>query len=278
MNDELYEVLEPLVSEYYLTTFLGINAHLEAFGHTEHHYEMQQLFGYQDMYGTEDELVMRLTDCLKRCVFNVFGEYGIIVEDAPLRQYLPLLETLRAMETTMVVEDMDASLFEEPREYELAHIVSLQTGARVDEILEWLYEVNPNEIKAIFKDRVVIAQVPSKGDKRHSKEYKARYDLLSQLINLAPQFETPLIVKQLMEVDTPLDTSYSDLLGEYLEDLDYMAITQRAYELYGLYLYTDAYQNNTDYRALFNDYTDDIREYTTMVSVISNNLEGVKPQ
>lgn len=278
MNDELYEVLEPLVSEYFLTTFLGINAHLEAFGHTEHHYEIQQLFGIQDSYGTEDELVMRLTDCLKRCVFNTFGEYGIIVEDAPLRQYLPLLETLRAMETTMVVEDMDASLFEEPREYELAHIVSLHTGARVEEILEWLYEVNPKEIKSIFEDRVTIAQVPSKGDKQHSKEYKSRYDLLSILLNKAPKFETPLIVTQLMEVDTPLDTSYNDLLGEYLEDLDYMSITQRAYELYGLYVYTDAYQKNEDYRALFHDYTDDLREYTTMVEVITDNITGVSLQ
>lgn len=272
MNDTLEAMLSPLVTEYYLESVLSLNRKLEMFGMTDHHFEIEQIIGLQDMYSNEPDLVMRLTDVLKYATWRVFGGYGIIVEDALLSNYIPLLDTLLALETTVTLAEMDESLFKNPGVAEVATLVNIITSEPEENVLEWLVEVSPKDIAAIFADKMEVLTIPSKDEIAIRKGAEKVFRRISQLLNQFPKVEHGYIVEQLIEQGQPFKSAYNPILEEFMDELDYMAISQRAYELYLLYLYTD--HGFDDVQGLVADYTADMSEYQSIVRHITPYLDN----
>lgn len=266
MNDELNLMLEPLITDYYLTTILSVNSLLEQFGMLDHHYELNQIIGLQDAYGDEALLVGRIDDCLRTGVYRLFGQYGIIVNEVAIAEYLPLLETLANAETILVEEELDISIISDPGCYEVAVLVERYSGVHYLRILEWLVEVDSKQIKAIFEDRTKLLNVPAVEDAGEQKALRPRYARLAKIITMAPE---RLVIQDMLDVAEPLNTSWASVLELNLEELDYMSVELRAWNLLAFYYYTDGYTLFKDPQSFIQDYTDDITEYRLLFEYLT---------
>lgn len=281
MNEELALALLDVISPERLEVFTNTSTVLEELGFTAHTFEIQQILGLQDGESDNFLLVSRIEDCLTVAVWSVLKQFGVVTHDAPLAVLAPLLEGLGLIEHYITPVDLyTLVLSDDSPEEVLAMVIPYVSQLDEDSVLELLVSVAPTcitRIREVLYAKMQAGAQPE-GYDVSTPQAKRKLTHLNQLVLKAKEKNVELIVKKLADSGVPIGRDIVDLYPMTVEYLEEVPNNQQlAYELVGLYLYSDV-DISTPVQTLtaaINAFTDELSEQHQLLQLAKPLLEGL---
>lgn len=255
MGEELQFTLCGLISLERLDQLTMVNDALEELNYTNHHLEITQAISLTEKNGDSDLMVSRLIDALTVGVWDCLKQLGIEVVDAPLTEYIPILETVTYWDQYVLPEILHGLAESTDDDIEaFALIVNEITSHPVDEVIETLQYVNPRVNSKILESTSPIAEEHELVDQRNLVEIRRKIKRVNHVIYLAPKKDTPYLVQVLAREGVMVGSPFLDIITRTVSELDTAPVRYRGWELLALHLYSDAADNEVSFLDLLHEY------------------------
>lgn len=271
MGEELQFTLCGLISPERLDQLTAVNDALEELNYYNHHLEITQAISLTEKNGDSDLMVGRIVDALTVAVWDCLAQLGIEVADAPISEYVPILETATYWDQYVLPETLHGLVESTDDDIEaFAVVVNEITSHPTDEVIETLQFVNPRVTKKILENTSTVAEERELLDQRSLVEIRNKSKLINQAIYQAPRKTTLYLVQQLAKEGVVIGTPLTDLLSRVIETLDQTSLKYRGWELLTLYLYSDSELKQGPFYDLLNEYFESSAERIQIQAYLSD--------
>ena len=296
MDDDIKYELEGVTSPEFIAQLATVDELLTSMGYQGHQFELKQVIGLHYGIGDTDLLVSRITDVYTVAVWDFLLNLGISLYDSPLREMIPILETIATWEHYILgsvlynivnTADSDNEAF--------ASVVNELTDWPVDRVLETLQSVDHGTIERIREYTRDAAMEEEVGEAVDVDDRRAVVKKLQTLLKVAPTLSSTVanpdgdeddcyLVQRLSKLGFSFGTEYDVLLQAGLDELDHHPLRRVAWELLFLYLYSYPKTSGLTYQEALRSFTDNtlevedmlrnVREAVTLYPEILDNEES----